>query len=169
LEANEQIFYIFAALTAAGYDPGAGADTGSEARGEVRALLAGKNPSVLPELRQFFAEHQVSGDSAANLGQYISLALFLGPPPQFRFTVAQTDLPPDAKALAGLVPLLKKFYDQANLIALWARFQSRHHARVLPVPTPIFASRAGPIWGGPTPSISAFWVLQSKCTRGSTA
>lgn len=128
LEANEQLFSILAAMSAAGYDPGA--ETGSEARGELRALLVRKNLPLLPELREFFAEHQVGGDPAANLGQYVSLALLLGPPPQFHFTVPQTDLPPDAKALAGLIPLLKNLYDQANLIELWARFQSRHQAEI---------------------------------------
>ncbi len=130
LEANEQLFSILAALTAAGYDPGAGALTGSDTRGELRSALARKNPPVLPELRQFYSEHQVSDDPAADLGQYVSLALLVGPPPDFRFTVPQTDLPPDAKALAGLIPLLKKFYDQEDLIQLWARFQARHQAEI---------------------------------------
>ncbi|MBI1941447.1 MAG: hypothetical protein HYS33_08075 [Acidobacteria bacterium] len=130
LEANEQLFSILAALTAAGYESGAGTETGSDVRGEVRALLAKKNPAILPELRRFFAEHELGGDPASNLGQYVSLALLLGPAPDFRFSVPQTDLPPDAKALADLIPLLKKFYDQTNLIELWARFQSRHQAEI---------------------------------------
>ena len=130
LEANEQLFTILAALTAAGYEPGADALTGSELRGELRSALARKSPAVLPELRQFFSEHQVAGDPAVDLGQYVSLALLLGPPPDFRFAVPETDLPPDAKALAGLVPLLKRFYDQEDLIQLWARFHARHQAEI---------------------------------------
>jgi tetratricopeptide (TPR) repeat protein len=130
LEANEQLFSILAALSAAGYDSGAGAATGSEVREELRAALASRSSAVLPELRQFFAEHQVAGDPGADLGQYVSLALLLGPPPDFHFSVPESDLPPDAKALAGLVPLLRKFYNQEDLIQLWARFQTRQQAEI---------------------------------------
>jgi hypothetical protein len=130
LESNEPLFSILAALTAAGYEPGAGAATGSDVRAELRSTLARKKPAVLPALRQFFSEHQVPGDPAAELGQYVSLALLLGPPPEYRFTVPQTDLPPDAKALAGLVPLLRKFYDQEDLIQLWVHFRGRYEAEI---------------------------------------
>jgi len=128
LEANEQLFSILAAAAAAGY--GSSADTGLETRTYVRAFLAKKNLPVLPELRKFFAEHQAADSAGGNLGQYVSLALLLGPPPDFRFSVPQTDLPPDAKALQGLVPLLKSFCEQANLIDLWAQLQGRHEREI---------------------------------------
>ncbi len=130
LDSNEQIFCVLAALNAAGYDSGVGTDTGNKTRDDVRALLAKQNPPILPELRKFYAEHWVASDPGADTGQYVSLALLLGPPPDFRFTVAETDLPPDAMALKGLVPLLKSFYQQANLIDLWARLQPRYRAEM---------------------------------------
>jgi tetratricopeptide (TPR) repeat protein len=124
LESNEQLFTILAARIAAGVDPGSSAEAGREVRNLVRSFLAKKNPAVLPELRKFFAEHEAGRDPVANLGQYVSLALLVGPPPNFRLTVAKNDLPPDAKALVGLLPLLKDFSEQANLIDLWAQLQS---------------------------------------------
>ena len=130
LEANEQLFCMLAALTAAGHEPGAGALTGSEVRTELRAALASRSSAVLPGLRQFFSEHQAAGDPGSDLGQYVSLALLVGPPPDFHFSVPESDLPPDAKALAGLLPLLRKFYDQEDLIQLWARFQARHQEEI---------------------------------------
>jgi len=130
LDSNEQLFSILAAASGAGYDSAASTETAAEARAQVRTFLARKNLSVLPELRNFFAEHRVAGDSGSNLGQYVSLALLLGPPPDFRFTVPQTDLPPDAKALEGLVPLLKSFAEQANLIDLWAQLQGLHQLEI---------------------------------------
>jgi tetratricopeptide (TPR) repeat protein len=60
------------------------------------------------------------------------LALLLGPPPDFKFVVPETDLPPDAKGVSGLVPLLKTFYQQAKLHALWSRLQGRYQAAELP-------------------------------------
>lgn len=130
LEPNEQAFCVLAALNAAGYDTGVGVATGDRAREEVRAALAGVNAPVLTELKKFHAEHRVTGDPGADLGQYISLALLLGPPPDFRLTVPQTDLPPDAKAVVGLVPLLKSFHAQAGLLELWVRVQPRYQAAV---------------------------------------
>jgi hypothetical protein len=130
LESNEQLFTILAASIAAGTDPGSSLKAGTEVRNQVRTFLAKKNLAVLPELRKFFTEHQIAGDSGANLGQYISLALLVGPPLDFRLTVPKSDLPPDAKALIDLLPLLKQFSEQANLTDLWAQLQSRQQQEI---------------------------------------
>ena len=120
VEPNEQLFCVLAALNDAGYNAGEGMGAASKAREAVRADLAKKNIPVISDIRRFYEAHRVS-DSGRNLGQYISLALLLGPPPDFKFTVAEADLPPDAKNVAGLVPLLKLFYKQADMVDLWAR------------------------------------------------
>ncbi len=130
LEPNEQIFCVLSALNAAGYDTGLGINTGNDTRDSVRAYLDQQKSSVVPELEKFYEGHRIQGDPGADLGQYLSLALLLGPPPEFKFTVPQTDLPPDAKDVADLVPLLKKFYTQAGLLALWGRMQPRFQAAV---------------------------------------
>jgi TolA-binding protein len=130
LNTNEQLFSILAALNAAAYDTGLGMDTGDKTRDEVRSLLAAKQIPVLPEIKKFYEEHRIAGDSGADLGQFVSLGLLLGPPPNFALTVPQTDLPPDAKKVVGLVPLLKRFYEQANLLAIWSKVQPRYEAEV---------------------------------------
>ena len=117
VESSEQLFCTLAALNAAGYDSGGG----SKARDAVHAYLAAKQIPVISDIRAFYEAHKVVGDPGRNLGQYVSLALLLGPPPDFKLTVAQADLPPDAKNVAGLVPLLKLFYKQAEMVNLWAR------------------------------------------------
>lgn len=129
LDSNEQIFCVLAALNAAGYNTGEGIATGNDTREQVRRVLARKTPAVLPELRKFYTNHRLS-DPGADLGQYISLALFLDSPPDFKFTVQQNDLPPDARDLVGLVPLLKRFQAEASLLDLWARAQSRYRAEI---------------------------------------
>jgi tetratricopeptide (TPR) repeat protein len=128
LDSSEQIFCVLAALNAAGYDKGLVAGSPDSTRLEVRTILDAEKAPVASDLEKFYAEHHVGNDPGADLGQYLSLALLLGSPPDFRLTVPQTDLPPDAKAVAGLVPLLKSFYDQAGLLKLWARFQPRYRA-----------------------------------------
>lgn len=130
LEPNEQIFCVLAALNAGGYDTGLSINTGNDARDEVRAYLSRQKAPVAAELEKFYTQHRIEGDPGADLGQYLSLALLLGPPPEFKFTVPQTDLPPDAKDVAGLVPLLKKFYNEAGLLGLWGRVQPRYQKAV---------------------------------------
>jgi len=130
LEPNEQIFCVLAALNAAGYDTGLGATPGDDTRQKVRAFLENRKAAVAPELGKFYSQHRVEGDPGADLGQYISLALLLGSPPDFPFTVPPGDLPPDARDLMGLVPLLRTFYNQAALLQLWAEVQPRYEAAV---------------------------------------
>jgi tetratricopeptide (TPR) repeat protein len=137
LEANEQLFSVLAALNAAGYDSGLGVDTGERTREQVRAELAKQKYPVVADLRKFYAAHQIADDPGADLGQYLSLALLLGPPPDFKPSVAPQDLPPDAKSVAGLIPLLKRFYEQADLLELWARIQPRYQAEIARYSDPV--------------------------------
>jgi tetratricopeptide (TPR) repeat protein len=137
LEGNEQIFSVLAALNVAGYDTGLGSVPEERTREQVTAELEKTNAAVLPDLQKFYAGHRIANDPGADLGQFISLALLLGPPPDFKTTVPDADLPPDAKALLGFVPLLKSFSQQANLIDLWARVQSRYEAEVARYDEPV--------------------------------
>ena len=137
VESNEQLFNVLAALNDAGYDAGLGVDTGTKAREAVRADLARKQIPVIADIRKFYDAHKVVGNPGRNLGQYISLALLLGPPPDFKFTVAQADLPPDAKNVAGLVPLLKLFYKQADMVDLWARASVDFHTAIEQYSSPV--------------------------------
>jgi len=130
LDTSEQIFCVLAALNLAGYDTGLGQGPASAVRQLVRSRLREKNPAVAAELRKFYSARLGAGDASANLGHYLSLALLLGPPPDFRPVVPLTDFPPDAKVVAGLVPLLKTFYQEANIGALWAELQKQYEAEM---------------------------------------
>jgi tetratricopeptide (TPR) repeat protein len=131
LEPSEQVFCVMAALNAGGYDAGLGQATGDNTREEARNYLNRVNAPVAKELENFYKEHRVEGDPGTDLGQYVSFALLLGPPPDFKFVVPQTDLPPDAKGVSGLVPLLKTYYQQARLHELWSRLQGRYQTAEL--------------------------------------
>ena len=61
----------------------------------------------------------------ANLSHYVSLALYLEEPPTFGLKVKEAELPPDADAVADIVPLMKDFYQKIGLHSIW----ERHHAR----------------------------------------
>jgi tetratricopeptide (TPR) repeat protein len=130
LEPNEQLFCVLAAVNAAGYDAGMGSSVAGDTRRMVREYLQAQNPRVLPDLKKFYDEHRVQDDPSADLGQYVSLALLVGSPPDFKLTVAQGELPPDARDVAGFLPLLRTFYEQANMLKLWTQVQPRYDAAV---------------------------------------
>ena len=128
LESNEQLFCVLAALNAAGYDTGVRGS--GEARRMVREYLQAQNAPILPELKKFYAAHRVPNDSARDLGQYISLALLAGPAPDFNLTVKEEELPPDARDVAGFLPLLRTYYAQAKMLNIWSEVQNQYDAAV---------------------------------------
>jgi tetratricopeptide (TPR) repeat protein len=127
IDSNEQLFCMMAALNAAGDDIGLFVNTGDTTRQEVRSLLVKENIPSIAQLSKFYEAHRVQGN---NESQYISLALLLGPPPQFAFTIPATDLPPDAGVVAGIVPLLREFYRQADIKDLYLRMRPQYTAAI---------------------------------------
>jgi hypothetical protein len=126
-----------AALNAAGYNAGLDFPTGDNTRETARKYLDQSHAPVAKKLETFYSEHRVESDPGADLGQYVSLALLMGPPPDFKLAVPQADLPPDAKEVAGLVPLLRTFYQQAKLHELWSGLQGQYHAAQLRYSPPV--------------------------------
>src|SRR5438046_7755357 len=68
---------------------------------------------------QYYDEHRQSY-SSKTLAQYVSLALFLNGPPLVP-KVKEAELPPDARAVFGILPLLQPFYEKAGLHAIWQK------------------------------------------------
>ena len=73
----------------------------------------------------FYRDHQ-QADSSRTLAQYVSLALYLTPPPGLTPKVKEADLPPDAGGVLGLVPLLGKFYSETGIHAIWERHSAAY-------------------------------------------
>ena len=96
-------------------------------RGEVgHNLEASENAKgAADSICSFYRDHQQS-DSARTLAQYVSLALYLNPPPALTAKVKDADLPPDASGVLGLVPLLGKFYSQAGIHEIWEQHSAAY-------------------------------------------
>ena len=95
LDSNPTLFYVLAAINAAGYDEQADSPTNNPLRGRVREYLAQQNLRTLAPLRRFVRDHKPQ-NSAAELSQYISFALWSKGAPDF--TKAHPDLPQPADA-----------------------------------------------------------------------
>ena len=127
LDSSETLFSVLAAINTCGYN--AELDSSDPVRSQIRAEVTrasqafdqAKEETLL--LCQFYHEHE-QPEPSRTLSQYVSLALRLEAPPGFVFKVKDADLPPDAAQVAGIVPILQKFYDVAGLHAIWLSHQA---------------------------------------------
>lgn len=122
LETNKNLFFVMAAVNAAGYDEGVDLPDNNPLRKQVRDYLASIRIEVLPDLKLFY-RHHMRETGVQDLSQYISWALAITGAPDFGWKVRDVDIPPDAAALDGFQPLMIDFYKQANLEALWAKVE----------------------------------------------
>jgi tetratricopeptide (TPR) repeat protein len=99
LETNEPLFQMAAALNACGYD--ADLDKSPAVRGEVRADMnaalaeSEEARTSRDKLCDYIGHHHLN-DLGLEVGQYVSLALYLSPPPELTPNVDETQLPPQA-------------------------------------------------------------------------
>jgi hypothetical protein len=121
LDSSETLFYVLAAINAAGYDEQADSSTNSPLRGRMREYLAKQNLQSLAPLRRYVRDHKPR--NGGELGQYISFALVNKGKPDF--TPANPDLPQplDADTLYDFPPILAAFYREAKLGVLWQQAQ----------------------------------------------
>src|SRR6185437_13829404 len=64
------------------------------------------------------------------LAKFVSLSLFLGPPPTFTPKAKEGDVAPDAAPLLPFAPLLQTFYANAGLHAIWEKHRQEYAALV---------------------------------------
>ena len=122
LETSEAMFDIGAALNACGYDNGL--DDSEPVRRTVRDEINAATQASADarddrdKLCAFIAQHRTE-DSARNLAQYVSLGLYLTPPPQLTPSVDEQDLPPDANAVELILPLIRRLAEDIDLHHIW--------------------------------------------------
>ena len=132
LETSETLFTVAAALNSCGYDNGL--ESSLPVRAEIRAeLTSAVNADPAARAAQdalcsYIHAHQVPG--ARNLAQYVSLALFLSPPPELALSVGEGDLPPDSQNVIGMVPLLRDFARQTQLHSIFLHHRAQYEAAV---------------------------------------
>jgi len=126
LDTSETLFSVLTAINTCGFD--AELDASDPLRAQVRQEVATavQASAEAQEMKQtmcdFYKAHQLP-DASRTLAQYVSLALYLGPPPGFVPKAKDADLAPDAAALTGILQPLQKFYALAGLHGEWARHQ----------------------------------------------
>jgi tetratricopeptide (TPR) repeat protein len=140
LETSEPLFYIAAALNTCGYDSDLAASSPvrlkirEEINAEVAASAAARTSR--DALCTYVREHTLT-DSSLNLAQYISLALYLSPPPELTPTVDETELPPDSTQVVNILPLLRTFANDVHLQAIWAEHRPDYEDLIARVHEPL--------------------------------
>jgi hypothetical protein len=131
LDTSETLFSVLAGINTCGYD--AELNSSSPLRSQIRSEIAaniqasGDAKTATDAMCQFYQQH-VQPDNSRNLAQYVSLALYLGVPPEFAPKVKEADLAPDAAAVVGIAPLLRSFYIKAGLHPIWDKHHSAYVA-----------------------------------------
>jgi len=111
-----------AALNACGYDEGLdeSAPVRKRVRAEIDQALAKSEDARVKrdKICLYIAQHRMTG-SERDISQYISLALYLTPPPELETSADLTEMPPDSTQVVEIVPLLKDFVAAVDLHGIW--------------------------------------------------
>jgi tetratricopeptide (TPR) repeat protein len=122
LVSSESVFVMAAALNACGYDEGLeeSAPVRKRVRDEMdQALFKSEDArNKRDKLCLFIAQHRMTG-SEKDISQYVSLALYLTPPPELETTADLAQMPPDSTQVAEIVPLLRDFAAAVDLHGIW--------------------------------------------------
>jgi hypothetical protein len=122
LISSEPVFAMAAALNACGYDEGLdeSAPVRKRVREEMNLALAKSEDARAKrdKLCLFIAQHRLTG-GVRDVAQYISLALYLTPPPALETSADLTEMPPDSTQVVEILPLLRDFVAAVDLHGIW--------------------------------------------------
>ena len=140
LVSSEPVFVMASALNACGYDEGLDESSPlrTKVRGEINQALAQSEDARKKRdaVCLYIAQHRMTG-SERDISQYISLALYLSPPPEVETTVELTEMPPDATQVAEVVPLLRDFANAIDLHGIWLTLHRSYEEETARVHDPL--------------------------------
>jgi tetratricopeptide (TPR) repeat protein len=140
LQNSEALFDIAAALNACGYDQGLSASDAvrQDVRDQVNQALqaSAEARDAHEQICTFIAQHRLS-NSGSDLAQYISLALFITPPPELTPSAEGEELPPDASGVENILPLLRRFNESVNLHAIFVHVRPQYDKQLSQLHDPL--------------------------------
>ncbi len=118
----EPVFALAAALNTCGYDEGLAqsAPIRQHIRDEINQALAKSEEARAKRdaLCLYIAQHRMTG-TEQDIAQYISLSLYVTPPPALELAADLTEMPPDATQVAEVLPLVRDFAAAVDLHGIW--------------------------------------------------
>ena len=129
IQGDIRVFTVMAALRTAGFDEGL---LSIHPAGQQVAREFQKIPiSLKKKLRNFYETHRQKGTIEDQITSYISLALVLEGPPNFKPLISLGQLPPDAWTVTGFSNLLKEFYSSAKVETVWSRYRHLYRRAIV--------------------------------------
>jgi tetratricopeptide (TPR) repeat protein len=141
LQTSEALFYVAVGLNACGYDNGLSASDPirTHVRDQVNQALqqseAGRN--ARDKLCVFINQHRLSENASRDLAQYVSLALYVTPPPELALSVDQDDMPPDSTQVIDILPLLRDFAKAIDLHFIWVSNHTAYDEEITKLHDPL--------------------------------
>jgi len=140
---SEPVFLMATALNACDYNEGL--DESSPVRAKVRdqvnqALARSEDArKARDKVCLFIAQHRMTG-SERDIAQYISLALYLTPPPELETSAELTEMPPDSTQVVEIVPLLRQFVEAIDLHSIWLTIHHSYDEELAKLHDPLYQS-----------------------------
>ena len=138
LQNSEALFDIAAALNSCGYDQGLSASDPlrQQVREQVNQALqsSADGREAHEQICSFIEQHRLN-DHGADLAQYISLALYVTPPPDLTPSAEGQDMPPDASGVENILPLLRRFSQLTDLHLIWLRVRPGYDKQLVELHT----------------------------------
>lgn len=122
LISSEPVFVMAAALNACGYNEGLeqSSPVRKRIRDEMDQVFAKSEDARTKRdaLCLYIAQHRMTG-TEQDIAQYISLALYVTPPPEMEVTADLTEMPPDSTQVVEIMPILRQFAAAVDLHGIW--------------------------------------------------
>ncbi len=118
IASNQQLFATMCALWASGFNADINPTAMPPAWSAIAVQMTKLRGPAAEEVRKYLNDHSGS-DRAALLSRFVSFALSIGPPPDFRYIYNHDDLPPDVLPIEDFNDVLARFYKEAELGEVW--------------------------------------------------
>ncbi len=140
LQTSEALFDVAVALNACGYDNGLADSDPVRARVRNQVNQAMQQSEAARDARDklcaFVSQHHL-GEASRDLAQYVSLALYLTPPPELALSVDQDDMPPDSTQVLDMLPLLRTFAQATELHLVWVANHNDYEEQIAKLHDPL--------------------------------
>lgn len=129
VEPDLRLFTTMAALNAAGFDIEFGPQY-HPVREAVRKYAQGLDPDLFFRLKSFYNSRKGDQTDEEQLAKYISLAVSVSAPPDFKPRSREEFLPPDARSIAAFADLLREFYVKAGVSQRWSEVRPQYEEAI---------------------------------------
>jgi tetratricopeptide (TPR) repeat protein len=140
LQTSEALFDVAVALNECGYDQELESSDPlrQHVRDQVNQYLQGSAEArdARDRVCAYIAQHRLA-DSGRDLAQYISLALYLTPPPELATSVELPEMPPDSTQVVEILPLLRAFAAATQLHVIWVSNHAAYEEEVTRLHDPL--------------------------------